>query len=120
MKCFYRDGVLSGKIEVSIVFESELVLAFHHTQPFFEHHIVIIPKEHIDSLSSDNATDFTLASQFLIAINHVVRLLEDELGGCRVCSNVGDYQSAKHLHWYVHAGERLRNEDGSSIRNECN
>lgn len=115
MKCFYRDGVLTGEIEVSVVFESELVLAFHHTKPFFEHHIVIIPKEHISSLSSEEAKELNLAAQFLVAINHVVRLLESEFGGCRVCSNVGDYQSAKHLHWYVHTGDRLRNEDGSPV-----
>ena len=115
MECFYRDGVLKGQIEVSVVFESELVLAFHHTRPFFEHHIVIIPKEHIDSLSSDEAVESNLATQFLVAIHQVVNLLKNDLGGCRVCSNVGDYQSAKHLHWYVHAGKRLRNEDGSPI-----
>ncbi len=115
MSDFYCDQVLSGKLRVDIVFESDLVLAFHHTRPYFEHHIVIIPKTHISSLSTPGAIDAALAHAFLSAIQHVTAQLEATTGGCRVSSNVGDYQSTKHLHWYVHAGKRLRREDGSPI-----
>ena len=43
-------------------------------------------------------------------------ILEKETGGCRVSSNVGNYQTTKHLHWYVHSGNRIRHEDGSPIK----
>lgn len=115
MQNFYRDQVLSGKLSVDVVYESPEVLAFHHTRPFFEHHIVIIPKAHIDSLSHPESTDAALAVAFMKAIHVVVSMVEKETGGCRVSSNVGNYQSTKHLHWYVHAGKRLRHEDGSPI-----
>ena len=115
MSDFYCDKILNGKIDVSVVFETDLVLAFHHTQPYFEQHIVIIPKHHIDSLTSQEAVDPTLAKDFLLAIRHVADILEKEYGGCRVSSNIGNYQSSKHLHWYVHSGKRLRNEDGTKI-----
>ena len=115
MSDFYCDQVLSGKLSVTTVFESAEVLAFHHTQPFFEHHIVIIPKTHIASLSQPESTDATLAVAFMEAIHFVTSTLEEEVGGCRVSSNVGNYQSTKHLHWYVHAGKRLRHEDGRKI-----
>ncbi|MEM8484296.1 MAG: HIT domain-containing protein [Bacteroidota bacterium] len=115
MPDFYCDQVLSGKLQVDVIFESDLVLAFHHTRPFFEHHVVIIPKAHINSLSEPDAVDATLAYAFLSAIQHVTAQLEATTGGCRVSSNVGDYQSTKHLHWYVHAGKRLRHEDGTVI-----
>ena len=112
---FYCDQVLSGKLKVSVVFETERVLAFHHTQPFFERHVVIVPKQHIESLTSPEAADGNLSAEFLTAINHVASIVEKELGGCRVSSNIGSYQATKHLHWYVHAGKRLRNEDGTEI-----
>jgi len=112
---FYCEQVLSGKFEVEVIFETELVLSFHHSKPYFEHHVVIIPKKHIDSLSSSDAIDSALAKDFLMAIHHVSSKLEKLTGGCRVSSNVGNYQTSKHLHWYVHSGERLRNEDGSVI-----
>ena len=115
MADFYCNQVLQGNVAVSVVFETDLVLAFHHTQRYFEHHIVIIPKQHIESLSSLQAVESTLAVDFLKAIQYVCDKLERENGGCRVSSNVGDYQSTRHLHFYVHSGKRLRNEDGSIV-----
>ena len=114
MNDFYCDEIISKKTKVDIVYETEEILAFHHTKPYFELHIVIIPKKHIDSLSTFN-NNSALSIEFLKAISYVTKLVESEYGGCRVSSNVGDYQSTKHLHWYVHHGKRLRNEDGSLI-----
>lgn len=49
---FYCDEVLSGHTNVSKVTETENVLAFHHTRPYYPVHIVVIPKHHISSLLS--------------------------------------------------------------------
>ena len=115
MPDFYCDQILTGKIPVDVVYETERVLAFHHTRPYFERHIVIIPKIHIDSLASVEATDPALAGDMIVAISKISRDLERESGGCRICSNVGDYQDSNHLHVYIHAGKRLRTEDGIPI-----
>lgn len=114
MTDFYCDEVLSGSTKVDIVAETEHVLAFHHTQPYYEAHVVIIPKRHIDSLTVAQI-DPELAIDFVNIIAKVARLLEFEFKGCRVSSNIGSYQSTKHLHWYVHAGKRLRDRDGNPI-----
>ena len=47
---FYCDEVLSGRTEVRVVRETDNVLAYHHTRPFWPVHIVVIPKRHISSL----------------------------------------------------------------------
>lgn len=47
---FYCDEVLSGKTIVEKILETEHTLAFYHTRPFYEVHIVVIPKKHITSL----------------------------------------------------------------------
>ena len=114
MTDFYCDQIIPGKINVEKVFETENVLAFHHTRPYWERHIVIIPKKHIDGLSTYQNNP-TLNADFLEAIQKVTKILEDKYGGCRVCSNVGNYQTTKHLHWYVHQGRRLRAENGDPI-----
>jgi histidine triad (HIT) family protein len=49
---FYCDEVLSGKTKVDIVWETDQILAYHHTRPYYEHHIVVIPKIHIQSFIS--------------------------------------------------------------------
>ena len=116
MADFYCDEVLTGSTKVNVVLETEHILAFHHTHPYYEAHVVIVPKLHIDSLSSVRNVHPELAIDFVNAIAEVSRLLESKYGGCRVSSNIGSYQSTKHLHWYVHAGNRLRDEDGSPIK----
>lgn len=110
MKDIYCEQIIPGKLKVDIVFETELVMAFHHTKPYWERHIVIIPKQHIESLS-EYVNDVKLNKDFFDAIQFVSKQLEEQYGGCRISSNVGEYQTSKHLHWYVHQGKRLRGEE---------
>ncbi|HHJ14093.1 MAG TPA: HIT domain-containing protein, partial [Gammaproteobacteria bacterium] len=46
---FYCEQVLSGRIQVKKVLETERVLAYEHTRPYWPVHIVVIPKQHIAS-----------------------------------------------------------------------
>ncbi len=115
MSDFYCDNIINGNLKVDIVHESENVIAFQHTRPYFEAHIVIIPKRHINSVSSIESTESRLAVEFMQAIQKITEQLERQWGGCRVSSNVGSYQNSKHLHWYIHAGKRLRDEAGNII-----
>jgi histidine triad (HIT) family protein len=54
---FYCDEVLSGRTAVQKVAETNMVLAFHHTRPFYPVHIVVIPKRHILSLIALEVVD---------------------------------------------------------------
>ncbi|MEO1212344.1 MAG: HIT domain-containing protein [Bacteroidota bacterium] len=114
MENIYREQIIPGKLKVDIIFETDLVMAFHHTKPYWERHVVIIPKANIDSLSS-YPNEAELNHDLFKAIQVVTKLFEDSYGGCRISSNVGDYQTSKHLHWYVHQGERLRDEKGGAM-----
>ena len=106
MSDIYCEKIIPGSLEVDVVHETELVIAFHHTDPFFETHVVIIPKEHIDSVSGEIPDQ--LKVELMDAIRIVSKMVEEKTGGCRVSTNVGDYQTSKHLHFYVHSGKRLR------------
>ena len=106
MEDIYCQQIIPGKLKVDTVFETKNVMAFHHTKPYWEHHVVIIPKTHIDSLSN-YPNDSELNKDFFEAIRVVTKMFEDKYGGCRISSNIGNYQTSKHLHWYVHHGKRL-------------
>lgn len=54
---FYCVEVLSGKTQVNKVLETENVLAYYHTKPFYPVHIVAIPKKHIPSFISLEDSD---------------------------------------------------------------
>ncbi|NNF34003.1 MAG: HIT domain-containing protein [Saprospiraceae bacterium] len=112
MEDIYCKQILPGKLKVDIIFETERVMAFHHTRPYWEHHVVIIPKTHIESLSTI-PDDYELNRDLFDAMRMVTSLFEEKYGGCRISSNVGNYQTSKHLHWYIHYGRRLVKESES-------
>lgn len=116
MDDFYCTQIITGKIKVDVIFETNEVMAFYHTNPFGEDHVVIISKMHIEGLSKYPNSE-KLNYDFFEAIKMVTKMLEEKYGGCRISSNVGNYQSTKHLHWYVHSGKRLREENGDPILN---
>src|SRR6476660_638293 len=104
---FYCDEVLSGRTEVRIVMETDNVLAYRHTRPFWPEHIVVIPKRHIASLLTIENEDASLLLELFTVIRAVAARIVDEHGACRVLTNLGDYQDSKHLHWHVSFGDPL-------------
>jgi len=109
---FYCDEVLSGKTAVSTVFESEEVLAFHHTRPFWPVHIVVIPKTHIPSLTDLGGEPAEYLYKILEVVRKVAAEVEREHGACRVLTNLGRYQDSKHLHFHVISGNQMRGDTG--------
>lgn len=88
--------------------ETEHVLAFYHTKPFYPVHIVAIPKKHISSLITLEESDNDLLLELLDVIKQVATKVTEEHGACRVITNLGDYQESKHLHWHIISGKPLR------------
>lgn len=106
---FYCDEVLNGKTPVNTVFETDSVLAYHHTKPFYAHHIVVIPKIHISSLISDEADNTgQLLLEMLEVIKKIAEAMVDKTGASKIITNLGEYQDTKHLHWHVVSGNRIR------------
>ncbi len=105
---FYCDEVLSGRTPVKKVLETDHVLAFYHTRPFYPVHIVVIPKQHIRSLLA--LKDDGLLVELFGIIKLVAAQVVAEHGACRVITNIGDYQDSKHLHWHVISGNPLKRD----------
>lgn len=112
---WYCENIINGDLSVNKVYESENIVAFHHTRPFWEHHIVAIPKTHIESMASSEAHNPELMSELMSVMHQLAIDFKDKYGGCHIGTNVGSYQSAKHMHWYIHAGQRVRDRDGNLI-----
>jgi len=99
---FYCEMVLSEKIKVNKVFETEHFLAFHHTRPSFLMHVIVIPKKHITSLKELFSDNKELITEMHEIIDYTMRFVEKEFGGCRLTTNIGDLQETKHLHWHIY------------------
>lgn len=107
MDDYYCDEVLSGKTKINKVIETDHVLAFHHTNPHWPIHIVVIPKKHIPDILSSECDEKLLIELFSV-IRRVAADVEKEHGSCRIFTNLGGYQDSKHLHWHVVFGELIR------------
>ncbi len=102
---FCRIG--RGDIGTAFVAESERIVAFRDIDPKAPLHVLVIPREHIDSLAS--AEDDSLLGELL---GMAARIAQDEgysASGYRVVVNTGSDggQSVPHLHLHVLAGRHL-------------
>ncbi|HET9448945.1 MAG TPA: HIT domain-containing protein [Steroidobacteraceae bacterium] len=95
---FYCDEALSGRTPVKVVRETDDVLAFHHTRPYWAVHIVVVPKVHVPSLTDLGGQDVSIVHRLLDVVREVAAEVEAQYGGCRVATNLGRYQDSKHLH----------------------
>lgn len=98
---WYCEDVLSGKLEVRVVWEDNLVLAFHHPQPTSEIHVVVIPKNHIPSLLDPKALDGELLSSMLRAVQETARTLGLDKSGFFIRANAAGEGVTPHMHWHV-------------------
>ena len=106
---FYCDVAIPHAAELDVVHEDDRVLAFQHTRPLWEVHLVVVPKRHIASLTRASAADGDDINALLEVVQSVARGVEEECGTAAVLTNLGSYQDSRHLHVHVHAGPRRDN-----------
>jgi histidine triad (HIT) family protein len=41
-------------------------------------------------------------------LKEVATIMNTKFGACTVSTNIGEYQSNKHMHWHVHYGNCIR------------
>lgn len=107
---FYCDEAISGRTPIDVVIETPDVLAFHHTRPFWPVHIVVVPKQHVASLTDLGDGAEAVLAAVLSVVRTVAAQVEAEHGACRVLTNLGRYQDSKHLHFHVNSGKPIRQE----------
>ncbi len=98
---WYCGDVLSGSLPVTVVFEDDRVLAFHHPDPEAPIHVVVIPKAHVASLLAEEARDGALLSALFQAIQHAARSLGLDRSGFYVRANSSAPSVTPHMHWHV-------------------
>lgn len=101
--------MVAKEVPADVVHESDAVLAFRDINPQAPTHILIIPKEHVESARAlrDRHGD-TLAEIFRVA-EHLAEADGVDRSGWRVVTNVGPDagQSVHHLHFHLLGGRRM-------------
>lgn len=112
MDCLFCK-IIAGEIPSKKVYEDELIYAFHDISPQASVHVLVIPKQHLES-----AAEVTEENSAVVAhVFETIPKFAKELGlgnGFRVVTNCGDdgAQSVKHLHFHLLGGNKLSGKMG--------
>jgi histidine triad (HIT) family protein len=96
---FYCDEILSGNVPIDVAYETERVLAYHHSKSPHAAHIIVIPKRHIVDITT--LDDPNLAAEIDSAVRSMAAKVLSEYGIGRVYTNLGMNQHNEHLHWHI-------------------
>ena len=107
MDCLFCK-IAAGEIPSNKVYEDGLVLSFHDIDPKAPFHVLIIPKQHIDSaacITPDNSA--IIAHIFEVAAEIAKQF--DLKDGFRIVTNCGENggQTVNHLHFHMLAKRNL-------------
>ncbi len=101
--------IVAGTIPCAKVYENETVLAFRDIDPKAPTHILVIPKEHVESVHDVPAEKANLLAELMMAVSAVV--VQENLveAGYRLVINSGSDggQAVVHLHVHILAGRSL-------------
>lgn len=99
--------IAAGDIPSKKVYEDELCYAFYDIDPQAPVHFLVIPKEHIQSVSQVTENNAQVVGHIFSVIAKVAKELG--LESYRVVSNIGAQagQSVLHLHFHVLAGRDM-------------
>ena len=102
-------NIVAGKIPAAIVHETDKTLAFRDINPRAPVHVLVIPKEHIDSLLAIKPSHADTIAEIHQAVQAVARQEKVDEKGFRVVVNNGkdSGQAVGHLHYHVLAGRKL-------------
>lgn len=100
--------IVAREIPADIVYEDELCLAFKDISPQAPTHVLVIPKEPIESVDAFEERHAALAGHLFLACKKVAAELGLE-NGYRVVVNNGEEggQEVDHLHIHLLAGRKL-------------
>ena len=92
--------IVAGDLPAEIVLETDDLVAFLDTRPVFKGHVLLVPREHVDTLPDLPAA---LRDPFLEAAQRIAVAFKDALGaqGSFVAINNTVSQSVPHLHLHV-------------------
>ena len=108
MDCIFC-GIVSGSLPTELIYESDQIVAFRDITPQAPTHVLIVPREHIESVASLNEAHTGLLGEMFLAAQTLAG--QEGIGdsGYRLVFNCGRAagQSVDHLHLHVLGGRKL-------------
>ena len=100
--------IARGEMQATIVEQTPTALAIRDANPQAPDHVLIIPREHYESMS--DCDDSSVLGELMAMAVDVAKRVNIDHGGYRVVVNNGDHggQTVPHLHVHVLGGRRMK------------
>ena len=108
MDCIFC-GIVDRSLPTELIYEGEQIVAFRDITPQAPTHVLIVPREHIESVADLNETHTAVLGEIFLAANTIAR--QEGIGetGFRLVFNCGRAagQSVDHVHLHLIGGRKL-------------
>ncbi len=103
------EKIAAREIPAAIIYEDDLVLAFHDITPQAPTHVLIVPKKPVPRLAEAQPADHALLGHLLLKAAAVAKTLGLDQTGYRLVINNGPDggESVPHLHVHLLGGRKL-------------
>jgi histidine triad (HIT) family protein len=101
--------IATHEIKAKLVYENEVVVAFHDINPKAPTHILVIPKQHIATLNDISSDTFGIIGSMTKAAQHIAKDLGHAEDGFRLVMNCNKDagQTVFHIHLHLLAGRTM-------------
>ena len=101
--------IASRKMPATLLYEDSQMVAIADINPVAPKHILLIPKEHIESLNDVNKEHLSLLGQIQLVAAELAREAGIAASGYRLVCNCGDDggQTVPHLHYHLLSGRTM-------------
>lgn len=107
MDCLFC-AIVNGDIPSNKVYEDDKILAFRDINPQAPVHVLVIPKDHIQSADCINSENSGIIAYIFEKIPQIAKTAGIK-NGYRIVSNCGPdaCQSVPHLHFHILGGAQM-------------
>ena len=103
------EKIIAREIPAKIVYEDEMVLAFHNIKPQAPVHVLLVPKKPISRIAEAESTDQPALGHLLLKAAEVAKKLGLAKSGYRLVFNNGPDagEAVPHLHCHILGGRQM-------------
>ena len=104
--CIFCE-IIAGNIPSTKVYEDDMILAFKDINPVAPVHIIVVPKEHIESAAEITDRNSKYVAHIFEKIPEIAKTQGIE--SYRIINNCGEDagQTVKHLHFHLIGGVKM-------------
>jgi histidine triad (HIT) family protein len=105
MACLFCQ-IVSKEIPAQIVWEDDSFVAFNDIHPKAPVHVLLIPRQHVESLAHVKPADAEMLGQLMLRVGDVAAVVGLKERGFRTIINTGKEggQEVPHLHLHILGG----------------